>query len=201
MDGRNPTEQQQRRRLLRWSAGSNNALIATLNNSIPALGRGFDVTSDIRLLYCKGAPGSHLVHLGYAQTRNLEISESCVTPDVSVDIECSSGRSDNTKTTVWSFHELYTKLWYPHRYLYIENYVKDIGDQRFSYSKVTNAGTLKYKDEDVTIIFRRRGGDDLEQSYSKWARTVEGVAGIKHLARAIELYLEYKPPIEDLQYF
>lgn len=30
----------------------------------------------------------------------------------------------------------------------IENYVKDIGDQRFSDSKVnTNAGTLKYKDK------------------------------------------------------
>ncbi|PKI75206.1 hypothetical protein CRG98_004430 [Punica granatum] len=30
---------------------------------------------------------------------------------------------------------------------------------------------------------------------------LEGVPGIKHLARAIDLYLEYKPPIEDLQYF
>lgn len=64
--------------------------------------------------------------------------------------------------------------------------------------------------QDVTVIFRRRGGDDLEQSYSKWAKTVEGapdvinmtfmpivsllegVTGIKHLARAIELYLECK---------
>lgn len=64
--------------------------------------------------------------------------------------------------------------------------------------------------QDVTVIFRRRGGDDLEQSYAKWAKTVEGapdvinmtflpivsllegVAGIKHLARAIELYLECK---------
>lgn len=64
--------------------------------------------------------------------------------------------------------------------------------------------------QDVTVIFRRRGGDDLEQSYAKWAGSVEGapdvinmtftpivsllegVAGIKHLARAIELYLECK---------
>ncbi|CAH9106018.1 unnamed protein product [Cuscuta epithymum] len=30
---------------------------------------------------------------------------------------------------------------------------------------------------------------------------LEGVPGIKYLSRAIELYLEYKPPIEDLQYF
>lgn len=64
--------------------------------------------------------------------------------------------------------------------------------------------------QDVTVIFRRRGGDDLEQSHAKWAETVklapdvinmtftpivsllEDVPGIKHLARAIELYLECK---------
>lgn len=64
--------------------------------------------------------------------------------------------------------------------------------------------------QDVTVIFRRRGGDDLEQSHAKWAETVrfapdvinmtftpivsllEGVPGIKHLARAIDLYLECK---------
>ncbi|KAJ6770036.1 MACPF DOMAIN-CONTAINING PROTEIN CAD1 [Salix purpurea] len=102
----------------------------------------------------------------------------------------------------------------------IENYVNDIAYQRFQDSKSTSiAAPLKYKDKDVTVIFRRRGGDDLEQSHAKWAETVqlapdvinmtftpivsllEGVPGIKHLARAIELYLEYKPPIEDLQYF
>lgn len=64
--------------------------------------------------------------------------------------------------------------------------------------------------QDVTVIFRRRGGDDLVQSHAKWAETVksapdvinmtftpivsmlEGVPGVKHLARAIDLYLECK---------
>lgn len=64
--------------------------------------------------------------------------------------------------------------------------------------------------QDVTVIFRRRGGDDLEQSQAKWADTVklapdvinmtftpivsllQGVPGLKHLARAIDLYLECK---------
>lgn len=64
--------------------------------------------------------------------------------------------------------------------------------------------------QDVTVIFRRRGGDDLEQSHGKWAETIrtapdvinmtftpivsllEGGPGIKNLARAIELYLECK---------
>ena len=39
------------------------ALITTICNSIQALGRGFDVTSDIRLLYCKGTPGARLVQV------------------------------------------------------------------------------------------------------------------------------------------
>lgn len=64
--------------------------------------------------------------------------------------------------------------------------------------------------QDVTVIFRRRGGDDLVQSHAQWAKTVksapdvinmtftpivsmlEGVPGVKHLARAIDLYLECK---------
>lgn len=64
--------------------------------------------------------------------------------------------------------------------------------------------------QDVTVIFRRRGGDDLEQSHTKWVETVklapdiinmkftpivsllEGVPGVKLLTRAIDLYLECK---------
>ncbi|CAN6444477.1 unnamed protein product [Victoria cruziana] len=128
----------------------------------------------------------------------------------------------------------------------ISNYIKEIGDQRFSdFEAQQSSGPLKSKDkvadqfnfnsqevhpqplgaqnpsgkEDVTVIFRRRGGDDLVQSHTKWAETVisapdvinmtflpissllDGVPGRKHLIRAIELYLEYKPPIEELQYF
>ncbi|KAF5190131.1 Macpf domain-containing protein cad1 [Thalictrum thalictroides] len=128
----------------------------------------------------------------------------------------------------------------------IEKYVKDIGNQRFlDLESQLSGGLIKYSDkvmspsisynqevhpqlssvpylsgkEDVTVIFRRRGGDDLVQSHVKWTDTVhlapdvinmtftpivsllEGVAGIKHLTRAIDLYLEYKPPVEELQYF
>lgn len=64
--------------------------------------------------------------------------------------------------------------------------------------------------QDVTVIFRRRGGDDLEQSHTQWAKTVrsspdviemsffpitellDGVRGGEHLARAIALYLDCK---------
>lgn len=64
--------------------------------------------------------------------------------------------------------------------------------------------------QDVTVIFRRRGGDDLEQNHSQWERTIkaspdiigmtffpitallENLPGKKHLIRAITLYLECK---------
>lgn len=304
------------------SLSPDDALTATLFNSVQALGRGFDVTSDIRLLYCKGAPGSRVVVLDDDHVRDLEVSEGVVLPGVSVDIECSEGIGKIDRTRVRSFHEMaeyfneqsgisrstplgsfnamfnFTGSWQvdaastkslsmvgyfiplfevklrklklvlreeikravPYSWdpaslasfienfgthivtsatvggrdvVYIrqhqssslstsdiESYVDDIESHRFQESRnQPNAGLPKYKDKDVTVIFRRRGGDDLEQNQAKWANTVrlapdvinmtftpivsllEGVPGIKHLARAIDLYLEYKPPIEDLQYF
>ncbi|XP_059640019.1 MACPF domain-containing protein CAD1-like [Cornus florida] len=123
----------------------------------------------------------------------------------------------------------------------LKNYVQDIGNQRFSsidshtsfqgvdaslfnsqgiYPQPTSAPYLAGNGkEDVTVIFRRRGGDDLEQSHIQWARTVrsspdviemsfspltlllDGISGKEHLTRAIGLYLEYKPQIEELRYF
>ncbi|KAJ9168643.1 hypothetical protein P3X46_020143 [Hevea brasiliensis] len=301
---------------------SSDALTTTLSNSIQALGRGFDVTSDIRLLYCKGAPGSRLVHIDEEHTRDIVISDGVLLPNVSIDIDCSKDHRSIERIPVCSFHEMagrfndksgisghiplgsfnamfnFTGSWQvdatatkslamvghfislynvqlakvnlvlceeikravPYSWdpaslasfiesygthiitsatiggrdvVYIrqhqssslsvsdiESYVEDIADQRFQDSKSQpSAGPLKYKDKDVTVIFRRRGGDDLEQSHAKWAETVqlapdvinmtftpivsllEGAPGMKHLARAIDLYLEYKPPIEDLQYF
>ncbi|KAL6129246.1 hypothetical protein ACLB2K_072599 [Fragaria x ananassa] len=303
-------------------SSSSEALTTTLSNSIQALGRGFDVTSDIRLLYCKGAPGLRLVNLDETGAKDLAVSDGLVVPNVPAIIDCSHGKRTIERVPVCTFHEMaeyfnkksglstciplgsfnamfnFTGSWQvdaaatkslamvgyfiplykvnletenlvlhdeikravPYSWdpaalasfienygthivtsatiggrdvVYIrqhqssplplsdiQNYVKDIGDERFLDSKgQSTAGPLKYKDKDVTVIFRRRGGDDLEHSHSKWAETVqlapdvinmtftsivsllEGVPGIKHLRRAIELYLEYKPPIEDLQYF
>ncbi|CAK9321138.1 unnamed protein product [Citrullus colocynthis] len=298
------------------------ALTTTLCNSIGALGRGFDVTADIRLLYCKGTPGSRLVQLDDAHTRDLVLSDGVVVPNVPDDVQCSSDTRATENVPVCSFHKMaeyfnqksdisgniplgsfnamfnFSGSWQvdaaatkslamigyfiplfkvalknsnlvlcediKHAVPYtwdpvslasfienfgthiitsatiggrdvvyirqhqssplseseIEHYVKEVGEQRFLDSKSqSTAGPLSYKDKDVTVIFRRRGGDDLVQSHAQWAKTVksspdvinmtftpivsmlEGVPGVKHLARAIDLYLEYKPPIEDLQYF
>lgn len=71
-------------------------------------------------------------------------------------------------------------------------------------------------DQDVTVIFRRRGGDDLVQNHIDWATTVasapdvinmtfipivsllDDVPATKYLARAIDLYLECK--LEHISY-
>ncbi|KAG6483543.1 hypothetical protein ZIOFF_060191 [Zingiber officinale] len=63
--------------------------------------------------------------------------------------------------------------------------------------------------QDITIIFRRRGGDDLVQNHAEWVSTVSsapdvinmtflpivslltGVPGTQNLVRAVDLYLEY----------
>jgi len=320
----------------------------TALNSIQALGRGFDVTSDIRFLYCKGAAGSRLVVIDEENTKDLAVSHDLIVPNVPVDIAYSAGETKRIQTGVRDFHQmaeyfnevanlsgriprgslnasfnfsgcweadaastkslamegvfisLYSvrlpklplvlcpevkravpNTWEPASLasfienfgthiitsvtigggdaIYvkqhhssplsstdIENYVKDIAGQRFSNLETnTSVGVSTLKDkmsgsfpynsqdigpqpsnapyflgkEDVTIIFRRRGGDDLVQSHKEWKDTVhlapdvtnmlflpvvsllEALPGKDHLKRAIDLYLEYKPPIEELQYF
>lgn len=64
--------------------------------------------------------------------------------------------------------------------------------------------------QDVTVIFRRRGGDDLVQNHAEWVHTISsapdvinmtflpivsllnGLPGIQNLSRAVDLYLECK---------
>ncbi|KAK4724886.1 hypothetical protein R3W88_027665 [Solanum pinnatisectum] len=328
----------------------NTAAFHTALNAAQALGRGFDVNYDTRLLYCKGVAGSRVVEIDEDHTRDLSIYDNLVLPNVSRDIKnfqepggrdgssvcnysemveyfnrkanipghaplgsfnvafsftgakhfdatttktlCMDGYfiplarlqlmnsplvlQESVKRAVpasWdppalaSFIEnfgthiitsvtiggkdvIYVKqhLSSPLSTMEIKSYVHDIGNQRFSSTKnLTSSGLLKYKDkssdpsifnsqgifpqptnapyiagngkEDVTVIFRRRGGDDLEQSHTQWAKTVrsspdviemsfypitlllEGIKGKEHLERAMSLYLEYKPQIEELRYF
>ncbi|KAL6278295.1 hypothetical protein ACE6H2_021896 [Prunus campanulata] len=328
--------------------GENAAALHTAVNSVQALGRGFDVNFDTRLLYCKGVAGSRILELDEEHTKDLCLYDDIIVPNVSRDIKHSQESMGRQSSGVCSFHEMveyfnqksnasggfplgsfnfafsftgsrhidaaatktlsvdgfYIPLakvqlfktplvlqenvkqavptnWDPtslasfienfgthviisvtiggkdviyvkqHQSsplstMEIKNYVQDIGTQRFTDTESNrSSGQMKFNDkgvdpglynspgiypqpttapylagkEDVTVIFRRRGGDDLEQNHTRWARTVrsspdviemtffpitallEGVTGKEHLARAIGLYLEYKPPIEELRYF
>eukprot|EP01018_Ginkgo_biloba_P000766 Gb_31629 [translate_table: standard] len=324
------------------------AALNTALNSVQALGRGFDVTSDIRLLYCKGVAGSRLVDVDEEHTKDIVVCEDITIRNVSRDIKCDQGTTSRFRTGALDFHQMaehfnqalalsgsiplgsfnamfnfsgscqvdgaatkslamdgvsialykvqltkfplvlrdevkhaIPRTWEPaalasfietfgthiitaitiggRDVIYvkqhhssslsnteIQNYVKEIGDQRFSdleHHNGFNARTVKDKiadpfpsnnqeihpqpsnvqyftgKEDVTVIFRRRGGDDLVESHLEWMTTVssspdvidmsffpiaallDGIPGKDHLTRAIDLYLEYKPPIEELQYF
>ncbi|XP_011019015.1 PREDICTED: MACPF domain-containing protein CAD1-like [Populus euphratica] len=326
----------------------NAAAMRTAMNAVQALGRGFVVNYDTRLLYCKGVTGSKVVEIDQEHARDLLLCGGIVLPNVSRDIKNSLVPSGRQSSGVCTFYEMleyfnqkaslsgglplgcfnsafsftgskhidaavsktlsmdgyYIPLakvqlmrsplvlhenvkravptcWDPpslasfiekfgthvvasvtiggkdmiyvkqHQSsplstLEIKHYVQDIGNQRFSDMEGhTSSGPMKLKDkggdsgifnsqgiypqptsapyltgkEHVTVIFCRRGGDDLEQNHIQWARTVQsspdviemsfvpitdllvGVPGKEHLSRAIALYLEYKPQIEELRYF
>lgn len=89
-------------------SASADALTTTLYNSIQALGRGFDVTSDIRLLYCKGTPGSRLVLIDEECTRNIELPDdggdgTIFSSEVPEDVRFSMGEGTTERTSVCSF--------------------------------------------------------------------------------------------------
>lgn len=78
----------------------------TALNSIQALGRGFDVTSDIRFLYCKGAAGSRLVVIDEENTKDLAVSHDLIVPNVPVDIAYSAGETERIQTGVRDFRQM-----------------------------------------------------------------------------------------------
>lgn len=73
--------------------------------------------------------------------------------------------------------------------------------------------------EGLTVIWSKRGGDVFSNSHGKWLQSVAakpdavlfkfvpitsllaGIPGSGYLSHAINLYLRYKPALEDLQYF
>lgn len=326
----------------------NAAALPTAVNAVQALGRGFDVNFDTRLLYCKGVAGSRIIQIDEEPTRDLRLYDNLVVPNVSRDIKSSPGERRRESSGICSYDEMVeyfnkkaslsgkvplgsfnyafsftgskhvdaaaTKTlsvdalviplakvhlstsvlvlndnvvravpttWDPpalasfienfgthvitsvtiggkdvifvrqHQSsslsaLEMKNYIQDIGNQRFMDAEShASSGPIKIKDksgdsglfnsqgvypqptgvpslcgkEDITVIFRRRGGDDLEHSHTHWASTVSSSPDIiemtfvpitdliedlvkrQHLARAINLYLEYKPQIEELRYF
>ncbi|KAK7247022.1 hypothetical protein RIF29_41898 [Crotalaria pallida] len=94
------------------------------------------------------------------------------------------------------------------------------------FSRVMQSNTMQFTSisetsskDGLTIICSKRGGDMFKLSHSNWLQTVPsnpeailfkfvpisslltGIPGSGYLAHAINLYLRYKPPPEDLRYF
>ncbi len=75
-----------------------------------ALGRGFDVTSDFRLGFVKGAVGSVLVKIEQENVQNLVAPDGIVIPEVSSDIRCVTGERTHHKSDLLPFVEVMMML-------------------------------------------------------------------------------------------
>ncbi|CAI0423851.1 unnamed protein product [Linum tenue] len=276
---------------------ANAAALHTAINSVQALGRGFDVNFDTRLLYCKGIGGSRLLQIDQDSARDLFLYDDVVVPHVSRDIRNSPGSHGRQSSGVCTFSEMveyfnkktdlsgssplgsfnsafsfsgskhidaamtktlsmdgyYIPLakvelfrsplvlqdnvkravptsWDPAS---LASFIETFGTHVITSVTVGGKDVIYVKQHQSSALSkmemknyvqdignqRRRGGDDLEQSHTRWARTVRsspdvvhmtfvpitdllnGTPGKDHLARAISLYLEYKPQIEELRYF
>ena len=86
--------------------GENAAASHTAVSSVQALGRGFDVNFDTRLLYCKGVSGSRVVEVCSESTRDLLLYDDVVVPNVPRDIKTSLEPGGRQSSGVCAFHEV-----------------------------------------------------------------------------------------------
>ncbi|XXG58988.1 hypothetical protein AAC387_Pa04g1158 [Persea americana] len=77
-----------------------------VERALDCLGRGFDITSDFRMKYCKGK--QRLVSLNEADTRDLLVPGFGLFPAVSVDIKCGKGERVRYQSDVLQFHQMST---------------------------------------------------------------------------------------------
>jgi hypothetical protein len=84
----------------------NAAAMHTAMNAVQALGRGFDVNYDTRLLYCKGVTGSKVVEIDQEHARDLLLCGGFVVPNVSRDIKNSLVPIGRQSSGVRTFHEV-----------------------------------------------------------------------------------------------
>lgn len=72
--------------------------------ALASLGKGFDLTSDFRLKYCKGK--RPLVLLNEAEKRDLLLPGFGLLRDVSVDIKCDKGDRVRYQSDILDFHQM-----------------------------------------------------------------------------------------------
>ncbi|KAK9115801.1 hypothetical protein Sjap_014748 [Stephania japonica] len=77
---------------------------SVVEEAVRCLGRGYDVTSDFRLKYCKG--DQRLVALDKSETRDLVIPGFGVVPNVSVDVKCDKGDRIRYRSDVLEFNQM-----------------------------------------------------------------------------------------------
>ena len=86
----------------------NAAALHTAISAVHALGRGFDVNFDTRLLYCKGVSGATVVEIDEGNTRDLCLYDNLVVPSVSRDIKTFSEPAARHASGVCTYDEVTT---------------------------------------------------------------------------------------------
>ncbi|XP_024531977.1 MACPF domain-containing protein CAD1 [Selaginella moellendorffii] len=77
----------------------------TASEAVESLGKGFDVTLDLRLAGCKG-PSGRLVELDETSHEDLYVQDRVVIPNVSKDIRCDKGEFTHFRSEVLTFHQM-----------------------------------------------------------------------------------------------
>lgn len=83
-----------------------NAAIRAIRSSIQALGSGFDLNYDTRLLYCKGMAGSRVVVVDEEHLRDEVAFDDVMVPNVSRDVRFSQENGGRQSTVVCSYQEV-----------------------------------------------------------------------------------------------
>ncbi|MBA0738584.1 hypothetical protein Gogos_011919 [Gossypium gossypioides] len=79
----------------------NNGIV---EKAISSLGRGFDLTSDFRLKYCKGR--ERLILLNETEKKEIAIPGFGAFKDVSVDIKCDKGDRTRYQSDMLDFNQM-----------------------------------------------------------------------------------------------
>ncbi|XP_057792038.1 MACPF domain-containing protein At4g24290 [Salvia miltiorrhiza] len=95
----------------------------------------------------------------------------------------------------------------------------EMKETRLRFADTVTSSSYSHKDDIVSICKRRGGSDSINLNHQEWLQTVlkepdvismsfipissllNGVPGSGYLSHAINLYLRYKPPIEELHQF
>ncbi|KAG9142255.1 hypothetical protein Leryth_007686 [Lithospermum erythrorhizon] len=80
---------------------SNGTIVERALNS---LGKGFDLTSDFRLKYCKGK--DRLVSINERDTKEVHVPGFAVYKDVSIDIKCDKGDRTRHQSDILDFNQM-----------------------------------------------------------------------------------------------
>ena len=86
-------------------AGGGGDVVETV---VKSLGRGFDITADFRLKYCKDGDGGddRLVVLDETQNRELHVPGFRAIQNVSADINCDKGERTRFRSDILDFNKV-----------------------------------------------------------------------------------------------